>query len=588
MDKIKDILRMMIQYRFWIVVGIGALLPALAYLLGSGPVKAKAAQETQNITKANTEVEQYASGVVKNGQYKELVAEKHDQLAKDVLATWKKLYDRQAPLLKWPTTVAEQFEKWGRKWPEAEQADASVVQLAIIDYVNEYPKAVTDVYKSFNPYDPTAGTGNAVAPPELELLRPAQFTIDNPPSLGKVWEAQERLWIQSSMLDVVAQVNKDAKDWDSAIVKQINLLEVGNYNAQDQRSMAKGDILEEAPELVAPGTEEVPAEEAGVEASMPGMGGMSEMMGMGGMGGRMNLQGKAEAVYYLKSSEGSENTQFRVVPVKMSVLLDLNDLQEFLVAFENSPMAIQIMDFEMAKPSIRVTKPLQGEEFKLALEQGTVGGMMGGMMGMYGGGMRGATLPGSSGNRMTGFGGMGMAMPGGRGGMAGMPGMGMMSEMGGMMGGQGGMPSSPKALDKRGVDRAGLRKEIEEREKLAKPTSVIHDPYYNIIEVTVYGQARFYNPPPAEAAAESNAEGGVGPDPAAPPEDAATAKSDPAEADPGEAKGTSPKSAAPVNDATKAETPAPEVEGGPQSPTEAPKAKSDATQGKADVEAPRS
>ena len=69
----------------------------------------------------------------------------------------------------------------------------------------------------------------------------------------------------------------------------------------------------------------------------------------------------------------------------MSVLLDLNDIQEYLVAFENSPMAIQIMDFEMAKPATRVTKPLQGEEFKLALEQGTVAGMMG----MYGGGMRG-------------------------------------------------------------------------------------------------------------------------------------------------------------------------------------------------------
>ena len=82
----------------------------------------------------------------------------------------------------------------------------------------------------------------------------------------------------------------------------------------------------------------------------------------------------------------------------------------------------------------------------------------------------------------------------------------------GMMGGQGRMPSSPKAVDKRGVDRAEARKEIEEQEKLAKPTAVIHDPYYNIVEVTVYGQARFYNPPPEEPAAESNAEGGAGPD----------------------------------------------------------------------------
>jgi len=190
MDKIKDFLRLLIGYRFWIVVVIAALLPALAYFLGSGEVKAKAAQGTELIKKSNADVQQYASGVVANRQYKELVAEKHEQLARDVMATWKKLYERQAPLLKWPATVAQQFQTWGRKWPDPEQADPSVVQTAIIDYVQEYPKAVTEVYKSCDPYDPMTGKGNVVAPPEQELLRPAKFTIDTPPSLGQVWDAR--------------------------------------------------------------------------------------------------------------------------------------------------------------------------------------------------------------------------------------------------------------------------------------------------------------------------------------------------------------------------------------------------------------
>ena len=29
------------------------------------------------------------------------------------MATWKKLYERQAPLLKWPATVAQQFQAMG-------------------------------------------------------------------------------------------------------------------------------------------------------------------------------------------------------------------------------------------------------------------------------------------------------------------------------------------------------------------------------------------------------------------------------------------------------------------------------------------
>ena len=79
------------------------------------------------------------------------------------------------------------------------------------------------------------------APPEAILLKPAPFTIENPPELGKVWAAQERLWVQRTLLQVIAEVNKNAKDWDAAIIKQINNLEVGNPAAQDQISIAKGE-----------------------------------------------------------------------------------------------------------------------------------------------------------------------------------------------------------------------------------------------------------------------------------------------------------------------------------------------------------
>ncbi len=74
------------------------------------------------------------------------------------------------------------------------------------------------------------------------LLRPAEFTIEKPPTLGKVWVAQERLWIQRTLLEVVAEVNKkaQAKDWDSAIIKEIVSLEVGNPVAQDQRLARQG------------------------------------------------------------------------------------------------------------------------------------------------------------------------------------------------------------------------------------------------------------------------------------------------------------------------------------------------------------
>ncbi len=115
------------------------------------------------------------------------------------------------------------------------------------------PSTSRSLRDSFHPFDPTEGTGHRGRAPPAVLLKPAPFTIENPPELGKVWAAQERLWVQRTLLQVVAQVNKNAKDWDSAIIKQINMLEVGSTAAQDQISIAKGQTLEEAPPLLPPG-----------------------------------------------------------------------------------------------------------------------------------------------------------------------------------------------------------------------------------------------------------------------------------------------------------------------------------------------
>ena len=80
-------------------------------------------------------------------------------------------------------------------------------------------------------------------------------TSEQLPDLGKIWAAQERLWIQRTVLEVIAEVNKNAKDWDEAIIRQIVSLEVGSPDAQDQRSLAKSETLEESKPIYAPGEE---------------------------------------------------------------------------------------------------------------------------------------------------------------------------------------------------------------------------------------------------------------------------------------------------------------------------------------------
>lgn len=487
MDQLKEALRQAIKHRFWIALFLAALLPAIGFFVGVGPVRKAEADEAGKITAADKDVSQYAGGSVVNGQYRPIVSEKTEVLSTDVQKTWEKLYARQAPLLKWPERVEDKFPKWGRQWPEG--VDPGQIQIAIIDYVNAYDNEVTSAYTLANAFDPIEGTGVVSAPPQAQLLRPATFTIETPPSLGKVWAAQERLWIQGTMLDVVAKVNASATKWDDAIIKQVNVLEVGNPLSQDQRSIAKGDTLEKAADIDDPSK---PAEEAAVAddgyGGMPG-GGRAEMMGgmgmmMGGMGGATN----AEDVYYI----ANESTQYKVMPVKMTVLIEQDRIQDFLVALENSPMNIQVMDFEMTKPEAPVVKPEKGVGMNFGMGMGMMG-MMGGMPGMDG-------MTGYGGAMARGMGGMGMmgGMPGMMGGMPGMDG-GMGMGMGGM-----GMAPARQGVDKRGENAAS---KFEKQVKAARSvtTNSLFNPYFNIVEVTIYGQARFFNPPVEAPAVDPSA-----------------------------------------------------------------------------------
>ncbi len=398
-EQVKEVLRQVIKYRFWIAVGFAALFAVIAYYMGAGPVQAKANTERNNILTAEKAVQAYSDRSKPTPQYAPIVAEKTAIVTKDVNKAWKELYDRQAPLLTWPDIVSDRIKKWGRQWPENE--DPGKVSLGIVNYIEAYPAYVDMVYKTFNPFNYETGTGIVAAPPKEALLGPATFSIEKPPTLGKVWAAQERLWIQRTLLEVVAEVNKKAraKDWDTAILKEIVVLQVGNPDAQDQRSVAKGQQLEEAADILSP-AQKAAADAAAAGGSGGSSGGSSPMTGMmpggpGGKGGRDVMSsmmgarggggggaaGKYDGTIFYVKPEGDKG-QYKILPVSLTVLIDQDHVQDLLVELENSPMAIDVKDISLERPPSPVTKPEKGEQ------RGGYG-MGGGMAGMMSGMARG-------------------------------------------------------------------------------------------------------------------------------------------------------------------------------------------------------
>ena len=43
--------------------------------------------------------------------------------------------------------------------------------------------------------------------------------------------------------------------------------------------------------------------------------------------------------------------QYKIMPFQLVVLIEQNNIQDLLVALENSPMAIQVSEFAIAKPA---------------------------------------------------------------------------------------------------------------------------------------------------------------------------------------------------------------------------------------------
>ncbi|WP_152051685.1 hypothetical protein [Tautonia marina] len=527
----KDILRLLIQNRFWIVLFIAAILPVVGYFVTAGAVKEQAETKANEIKSAQQGAQSYTSGTMPNGQYADYTQKKIALIEKDVNEAHRRLYERQAPLLDWPEEVAPQLTEWGRDIPE--DISENETQRVAYFYSQVYDDYAKNVYEVVDPWDPIEGEGIVEVPPMESLLQTVSFDINNLPSIGKIWQYQENLWVRRSILEVIAEVNRKAgaKDWETAAIKRLNRLEVGNPAAVDHRTSALGFELKDPPEVTKGGQAiepETPAATGGMPGMMggsqadsmrgmagggaagmmPGMEGMEGMSGMPGMMGGMGMGGmgvsKGGGPVRFLQEEGVE--LFRDYPAYVSVLIDQNSIQNLLVEFENSPMTMRVLEANWTRPKTRVQPPVKGQGFSGYAGMGGFGmGMGGGLYGMEGmmPGMMGG-MPGMM-EGMEGYGGqMSGMMPGMMGGMPGEMGM-----MPGMMGGRGmGAPANqPRARVKR--DLAGKNKKDSEEE--VDPEKVtIFDPYYNVVELQVYVQARFYYPPAPEAPTESLSPGEQG------------------------------------------------------------------------------
>ena len=247
MDQLKEFLRQCVKYRFWIVVGVAALFPMIAYFVGSGPIKAKADDRDRRPSRApTTDVKQYSAPNIPNDQYKPIVDEKTEVLTKDVNKAWKKLYEPPGPapdLARDGRGAVPQLGPQVARERRPRRRPAGDRRLR-----RRLPEVRRRGLQDVQAVRLRDGQGDRRrAPPRRPCSGPSAFDPAKPPDSARSGRPRSGSGSSGPLLDVVAKVNKKAKDWDYGHRQADQRCSRSATRAQDQRSIAKGETLDGGP-----------------------------------------------------------------------------------------------------------------------------------------------------------------------------------------------------------------------------------------------------------------------------------------------------------------------------------------------------
>ena len=223
-------------YRFWIVVGIVAIMPIISYVVDTRDL-AKTAQKQANDLKAQKEqLEKGAQGPNPNDNWAQEVTALKESLYGQVGVAWVDLYKKQLDVMTWPAAVKDEYIAAGEE---------GVVDVNTRDtYQRLYLAQYNDLFKIVEPLDQK---GKGLVQMELNIVekyvQPWALEVQDPPTVPEAWLAQEDIWLLRALLTVVAQANEGSTKLQESAVKEISEIRIGNDASLDSQAKAKKEQL---------------------------------------------------------------------------------------------------------------------------------------------------------------------------------------------------------------------------------------------------------------------------------------------------------------------------------------------------------
>jgi hypothetical protein len=358
MDKIQPL----IVHRFWILAGAAFLLPLIGWFMGAGQLAAEIDERKQKIDAIHGKS---YSGDIENDKWAAGLKEINERQKRSNERSANDLWVNQERLMVWPTQVRHlmgDVEHFGR-----------INSDALSIYKASYDSILLGMYRVIEPTNLSQSyKGKIRVDGDIQAVPENAWDNRNPTS-KEIWEAQEDVWLTTSLLRAIAEVNADAENIEQSAVRVLERLTLhggrprgsaapragggeggdmyggamedlsdmggGGYGGQFGGDMGGGMTGGNRRGLQVRGAPFQPKEEFGDDSDAPaaggGAGGVEDAMsGYGGFGGA-----NKKARRYI---EDDPAMPFKTRGFYLQVLMDHRKLPELMVRLTNSPWPVRI------------------------------------------------------------------------------------------------------------------------------------------------------------------------------------------------------------------------------------------------------
>tara|TARA_R110002111_G_scaffold262504_1_gene338941 strand:+ start:120298 stop:121980 length:1683 start_codon:yes stop_codon:yes gene_type:complete len=232
MDKLKPL----IVHKFWIILFFALLLPVVGWSMATGSLAKEIDERKTAIDKAFTDAQ------VPPNPPNETWSTALQQINKEkdtyIGQSHKYLWDKQQSLFVWPPDIAPLMKNTPYR------GEISRVPRNL--YRSAYKFEILRAHKLANPFNLRDGTGTVDIAVNVIPHVPLDKWKTLPPTSQEMWDAQEDVWLVSSIMEAIAKVNKGSTNISESAVRQISVLELRGGTVGDTgEAPAGGDGMME-------------------------------------------------------------------------------------------------------------------------------------------------------------------------------------------------------------------------------------------------------------------------------------------------------------------------------------------------------